>query len=130
MHNYIEKQRVTKEKEKADSMLLQAEVYIGVLAVIIFLTGIMMASMLTIDKALRILVIVASTTMLVICACFNLKIEQLAGYYECRKCKHRYIPEYKSVFWAMHIGRTRYMKCPECKEKSWQKKVLTKDKQR
>ena len=26
----------------------------------------------------------------------------------------------------MHVGRTRYMKCPECNEKSWQKKVISK----
>ena len=28
---------------------------------------------------------------------------------------------------AMHIGRTRYMKCPECGKWSWQKKFLSKE---
>lgn len=28
---------------------------------------------------------------------------------------------------AMHVGRKRYMKCPECGKWSWQKKVLTKE---
>ena len=55
-----------------------------------------------------------------------LKIEQTAGYYECQKCGHKYIPTFNSVMWAMHFGRTRYMKCPECNKRSWQKKVLKK----
>jgi ssDNA-binding Zn-finger/Zn-ribbon topoisomerase 1 len=48
--------------------------------------------------------------------------------YKCEKCGHAYVPKYKSVFLSMHAGRTRYMKCPKCNEKSWQKKVISKDK--
>ena len=55
-----------------------------------------------------------------------LKIEQVAGYYECRKCGHRYIPTYQAVVNAMHAGRTRYLKCPHCGQKSWSKKVINK----
>ena len=46
-----------------------------------------------------------------------IKIEQTAGYYECSKCNHKYIPTYSNVLWAMHMNRTRYMKCPKCNEK-------------
>lgn len=58
---------------------------------------------------------------------FVLKIEQTAGYYECAKCGHRYVPTYKSVFMAAHVNRTRHMRCPKCGKKSWQKKVLSKE---
>lgn len=51
-------------------------------------------------------------------------IEQLAGYYECRKCKRSYVPKFMMVFWYMHICRSRYMKCPKCGKWSWNKKVL------
>lgn len=61
----------------------------------------------------------------IICMMFALRIEQVAGYYECRKCGHRYVPSYKAVNLAMHIGRTRYMKCPKCGKRSWQKKVIS-----
>ena len=44
----------------------------------------------------------------------------------CRKCGHRYIPTYQAVVNAMHAGRTRYMKCPHCGQKSWSKKVINK----
>ena len=55
---------------------------------------------------------------------FALRIEQTAGYYECAKCKNRYVPKYSSVIFAMHVNRTRYMKCPKCGRRSWQRKVI------
>ena len=58
---------------------------------------------------------------------YALKIEREAGYYECTKCSYRYVPEMKDVVMAQHIGRSRKMTCPHCGEKTWQKKVLTKE---
>ena len=58
---------------------------------------------------------------------FALKIEQVAGYYACKECGHKYVPPFKSMNLAPHMGRTRYMRCPECGKKSWQKKVIRKD---
>ena len=73
------------------------------------------------------MIITVSTIFIIIMCLVMLKIEQVAGYYECDKCHHKYIPSYKQVLWAMHINRTRYMKCPECHKRSWNKKVLQKD---
>ena len=53
-----------------------------------------------------------------------LLIEQKAGYYQCNNCKYKYIPTYKQVLFAMHSGRTRYMRCPKCDKKTWNKKVI------
>ena len=55
-----------------------------------------------------------------------LRVEQIAGYYECNKCQYKYIPAYKKINLAPHLGRTRYMKCPKCNKRSWNKKVLSK----
>ena len=30
-------------------------------------------------------------------------------------------------FMTGHINRTRYMRCPKCNRKSWQKKVISKN---
>ena len=57
---------------------------------------------------------------------FAIRIEQIAGYYECQKCHHKYIPTYSNVLWSMHVNRTRYMRCPKCNQKSWQKKIINK----
>lgn len=123
-NNLIE---IIKEKEKADKRLLSLEIVIGVLLVVVMFVLIMVASYVQMEEWLRILLILIGLIPLVIAAPFMLKIEQTAGYYECAECKHRYVPEYKSVFMAMHFGRTRYMRCPKCHKKSWQKKVLNKE---
>ena len=74
---------------------------------------------------LRVCIAVPSFAVCMIGIVFALRIEQTAGYYECRKCKHRYVPTFSRVFFAMHMNRTRYMKCPKCGKHSWNKKVLT-----
>ncbi len=43
-----------------------------------------------------------------------------------KKCHHKYVPKYSQVYFAMHSGTTRYMKCPKCNKKSWQRKTLSK----
>lgn len=75
---------------------------------------------------LKALLIVISLLILLFGVVFGIRIEQTAGYYKCRNCEHKYIPTFNSVLWAMHFGRTRFMKCPKCKKYSWNKKILTK----
>ena len=58
--------------------------------------------------------------------CFvSLIIETKVGFYQCKLCQNKYIPTYKQMLWSMHMGRTRYMKCPKCGKKSWSKKVVS-----
>ena len=117
---------MVKQKEEADKRLLTLEVFIGVLVTIIFLSLVFVASFVNMKDWIRILLIVVGFIPFIIGVLFTIRIEQTAGYYECQKCHNRYIPTYSSVLWAMHINRTRYMKCPKCNEKSWQKKVISK----
>ena len=76
----------------------------------------------------RVCLIIAGVIPCFVGCIYGIKIEQTAGYYECAECGHRYIPTFGSVLWAPHFGRTRLMKCPECGKKSWNKKVLKKNK--
>ena len=131
MNNYNEKLEknlidMVKQKEEADKRLLTLEVVIGVLTVSIFLTLCFIAAYAEIADWLRILLIVVGLVPFLIACFFGVRIEQKAGYYECAKCHHKYVPTYSNVLWAQHFGRTRYMKCPECGQKSWQKKVISK----
>ena len=117
---------IVKQKEESDKRLLTMEIVIGVLISIIFLALVLIASFVEMEEWLRITLIVTGFIPFIIMVPFAIRIEQTAGYYECEKCHYKYVPEYSSVFWAMHMGRTRYMKCPKCNERSWNKKVLTK----
>ncbi len=118
---------MVEEKEKNDKLLLRCEILMGVVCIIIMLSLTIIASYVPMEEWLRILLILIGFAPFLIAAPFMLKIEQIAGYYECKHCHHKYIPSYKSVFYAMHINRTRYMKCPECQKRSWHKKVISKD---
>lgn len=116
-----------KQKQEADKRLLNLELVIGFIMLAVFLALCAVASFVQMEEWLRILLILVGLMPLVVAIPFMIKIEQTAGYYECRKCHHKYIPTYQSVLWSAHMGRTRKMRCPKCNEKSWQKKVLTKD---
>ena len=118
---------MVKQKEEADKRLLSLEIVIGVLVTAVFLTLCLVAAYVPMETWLRIVLILIGLIPFLVGMCFGLRIEQMAGYYECAECGHRHIPTYKSVFWAMHLGRTRYMRCPKCGKKSWQKKVLSRE---
>lgn len=131
MENYNRKAEenlleMKKQKEKTDREMLRLEVVIGYISSITFLILIFLASFIEMHSVIRILLIIAGVIVFAVGVINSIKIEQTAGYYECDKCHYKYIPTYKSVLFSMHYGRTRYMKCPKCNEKSWNKKVLTK----
>ena len=116
-----------KQKEQADKRLLSAEVFIGITATVVLFALIFLSAFVQMPNGLRISLIVSGFVLFLAGCFYALRIEQTAGYYECQECKHRYVPTYKVVNLAPHMGRTRYMRCPACGKKSWQKKVLTKE---
>ena len=110
--------------EEKDKLLLRIEIILGYISVISFLIFIYIASNVEMDSTLRVFLIVMGCIMFAVGVGTAVKIEQVAGFYQCSNCDHKYVPDYLSVFWAPHFGRTRYMKCPKCHTKSWNKKVL------
>lgn len=119
---------MVKEKEEKDKMLLRAELITGILSFIpLLIATIFVAYNEGIAEWIRIVIVLVSLIPFLIAVPFLIKIEQRAGYYQCAECGHRYVPTYKSVLWAPHMGRTRKMVCPACGKKSWQKKVLSKE---
>ena len=117
---------MTKLKEEKDKQLLALEWVIGGIAIVSFLTLLFTAVLVDMEDWIRILLICIGILIFFPSMFFSLRIEQIAGYYECDACHHKYVPTYKQVFFAQHINRTRKMKCPKCGKKTWQKKVLTK----
>lgn len=114
-----------KELEEKNKQLLQMEIWISVPTVVAGLFMCFVASYVEMESWIRILLIAVAAIMILVIAFVAVGIEQKAGYYACEKCNHRYVPTYWQVNLAPHMGRTRYMKCPECGCKSWQKKVIS-----
>ena len=132
MENYNEKTEknlieVIRQKEEADKRLLTIEIVIGLLSTAFLFTMVAVAALIQMQDSIRFLLIAIGFVQFLVAMTFAIRIEQTAGYYVCAKCGHRYIPTFGSVNMAMHFGRTRYMKCPECNKKSWQKKVISKE---
>ena len=118
---------IVKEKEKTDKNLLKLEIFLGSIVVIVLFTLIAVASFVPMESWIRIVLISLGFAIFLVGAFVALKIEQVVGYYECGKCGHKYVPTYLAVTLAPHVNRTRYMKCPNCKKYSWNKKALKKD---
>ena len=119
---------MVKEKEQADKRLLKMEIVMGIVAILPLIAAIVAVNCInTLEEWKATLIVLLSMIPFLVATPFALRIEQMAGYYVCAECGHKYIPKYFSVFFAMHMGRTRYLRCPECGKKSWQKKVLTKE---
>ena len=112
------------EKEEKDRQLLKTEIVIGFISVIAFFALIFVAAFIETASPIRIALIVIGAVIFAYGISNAIKIEQTAGYYECKYCHHKYIPKYWAINIAMHIGRTRYLKCPKCGKKSWSKKVI------
>lgn len=130
--NYINKAEeklleLQKEKEQTHKKILLFEIIFGIILVFSFATIFCMCAY-AIEKSqiyvLPIILMVVSFIMLVVGVGACLIMEQKAGYYVCAHCGHKYVPTFKQVLWAMHCGRTRYLKCPHCNKKSWNKKVV------
>lgn len=115
-----------KIKEKRDKELFILEIFIGVIVSIIMFLCIMIASFVQMEDWIRTVLIVFGIIPFAIGISYAIRIEQIAGYYECSNCNYKYIPTYKSVLFSIHVNRTRKMKCTNCNKKSWHKKVISK----
>lgn len=112
------------KKVKRDKLLLNLEIVLGIVSVLLLLVGVGILCFVDLSVWLRILISCLSFAFAIIGIAYALKIEQIAGFYECKKCKHKYVPSYLAVIGAPHVGRTRYLKCPVCGKKTWSKKVI------
>lgn len=132
VENYNEKAEkalleMVKKEETQNKKLMMYENVIGFGSTLSFLIQVLVAVFFVKNTTAQILLFVLAFAFLIVGVSFALKIEAETGYYECQKCHNKYVPKYSSVYFAMHLGTTRYMKCPKCGKRSWQKKVMSKE---
>ena len=115
---------MTKKETIQNKKMMMYELVIGCLATLTFLSLIFIASFISLNNILKISLFILAFLVLIIGISLALKIETETGYYECKICQNKYIPKYFQVYFAMHYGTTRYLKCPKCHKRSWHKKIL------
>ena len=114
------------EELKNKKMIM--DMYILCITTVIFYIGITLLASYTLGEGTLFgIVVCISTIILVVVAFYAYRLEIDAGYYECKKCHHRYVPNsYWKVMISPHLDTTRYLKCPKCGKRSWSKKVMSK----
>ena len=88
--------------------------------------GIFIAALLIPEGMWQLVTVIGVCVVFLIPCFYALKLEVSVGAYKCKKCGNEIVPTYSEALWAMHRGTTRYLKCPNCKKRTWCKKVLKK----
>ena len=120
----IESKEFSKAETKLHKKLLMYEIVVGWMAIVPALALIVVAGLIEMPVFARIILIAIAIVIMLVGCHFALKIEVETGHYKCKACGYEYTPKYSKALFAPHIGRTRYMKCPKCVKKSWQKKAI------
>ena len=121
----LEAKQTKADQKSTNRRLLIKEDIIVIIGMVVLLGVTFAVPFLPIAEWIRVVLLVIAFVAFFVMCFIALRLEQKAGFYECEKCKHRHVPTYLQVLAAMHVGRTRYMKCPNCGKWSWSKKVLT-----
>lgn len=118
---------IKSSQENNAKFMITIEYIFCSISVILGVGLILIAALIEMPTWLRLTVFILTPLIISLVCIFAVRIEQKAGFYECRKCHHKYIPTYKSALFAMHIDTTRFMKCPHCHKWSWSKKTTKMD---
>ena len=95
-------------------------------SMIAFLASMAAAAFLIPEGVWQLVAILGSCVLFLIPCFYALKLEVSVGAYRCKNCGHEMVPTYSEALRAMHLGTTRYLKCPKCHKRTWCKKVLKK----
>ena len=116
------------KQEEIKNKKLIANMYILESVTLLFYISIILLSSFMLKEGMLLGTIICVSTVITVIVCFyGLKLEVDTGYYECKKCHHKFIPKYFTATIAPHINTTRYLKCPKCNKRTWAKKVMTKE---
>lgn len=118
---------MAKEMEQKNKTIWSSMWAIMIVSMTALIAGIFVAAFF-IPEGVWQLVTVLGLCVAFLPPCFYaLKLEVSVGAYKCKNCGYEIEPTYMQALNAMHMGTTRYLKCPKCNKRTWCKKVLTKD---
>lgn len=117
---------MAKELERKNKTIWSSMWAIMIVSMTALFAGILIAVFL-IPEGIGQLVTILGTCIVFLIPCFYaLKLEVSVGAYKCKNCGCEIVPTYKEAMNAMHMGFTRYLKCPNCNKRTWCKKVIKK----
>ena len=117
---------MAKELEKKNKTIWVAMWTIMTVSIIGLIGGLALIALFVPEGPWMLVAILALCAVFLIPCFYALKLEVSVGAYKCKNCGHEIVPTYMQALNAMHLGTTRYLKCPECNKRTWCKKVLKK----
>ena len=117
---------MAKEIERKNKTIWTSMWAIMIVSMTALFAGIFIAAFLIPEGVWQLVTILGVCVVFLIPCFYALKLEVSVGAYKCKKCGHEIVPTYKEAMNAMHMGTTRYLKCPKCNKRTWCKKVLKK----
>ena len=117
---------MARELERKDRIIWSSMWVIMIVSMTALIAGLFIAAFLIPEGVWQFVTILGVCVVFLIPCFYALKLEVSVGAYKCKKCGHEIIPTYKDALVAMHIGTTRYLKCPKCRKRIWCRKVLNK----
>ncbi len=115
---------ISKEIEQKNKVIWTSMWVIMIVSMIALLAGCFIAAFVIPEGVWQIVTVLGISIVFLIPCFYALKLEVSVGVYKCKKCGCEIVPTYLEALNAMHMGTTRYLKCPECKKRTWCKKVL------
>jgi transcriptional regulator with XRE-family HTH domain len=113
--------KVVAQKEK---IIWSAMWVIMGVSMIAMFAGIFLAAFLIPEGVWQLVTVIGICIVFLLPCFYALRLEVSVGVYKCKKCGCEVTPTYSEALWAMHKGTTRHLKCPQCKQRTWCKKVL------
>ena len=117
---------MTRELEKKNKTIWSSMWTIMIISITALFAGIFVAAFLIPEGVWQLVTILGVCVMFLIPCIYAVKLEVSVGAYKCKNCGFEIVPTYKQALGAMHLGTTRYFKCPNCNKRTWCKKVLKK----
>ena len=117
---------MAKELEKKNKTIWSSMWAIMIISITVLIAGIFIAAFLIPEGIWQLVTILCVCVVFLITCVYALKLEVNVGAYKCKNCGCEIVPTYKEAMNAMHMGFTRYLKCPNCNKRTWCKKVIKK----
>jgi len=111
------------EQVRVNKHILTMEYFLIISAIVLFVACSVLVAYIPVPSYVRIIFLSLGILNLIVMFVACVIIETKVGFYQCGKCGHKYIPTYGQSLNSMHMGRTKYLKCPKCHKRSWSKKV-------
>lgn len=115
---------MAKELERKNKTIWKSMWVIMIISMIALFAGVFLTAFFIPEGIWQLITILGLCIVFLIPCFYALKLEVSVGAYKCKNCGCEIVPTYSQALWAMHKGTTRYLKCPNCKKRTWCKKII------